>query len=149
MTTAGAQKEYKDENMDEVAMENDFLVENIDAIQNLMIGSFTDDPCLSLSEGLEKVVLGTHRQTILPLLTFFKLNSIFNLDTALDIAVTDILQNEFRFTTIYLLQSTTVIILFKSSAKPQNDYLSFLHITFIQLLIEPKERFETYMVSFL
>jgi hypothetical protein len=46
------------------------------------------------------------RQSLLEAATFFKLSSIYNCDSAVDIFVLDQLENEYRFTIIYSLQSS-------------------------------------------
>ena len=47
-----------------------------------------------------------YRPTVVEILTFLKLSSIFRLNNAIDIQAIDQINSEFRFTLIYKLQST-------------------------------------------
>jgi NADH:ubiquinone oxidoreductase subunit C len=46
------------------------------------------------------------KQSLLEVMTFFKLHSLFNFNTAIDLTVIDNLTHKYRFTLVYTIQST-------------------------------------------
>lgn len=48
-----------------------------------------------------------HRNSILEILTYLKLSSVWNINYAIDLIVLDCIENEFRFTLIYIMQTFT------------------------------------------
>ena len=70
-------------------------------ISQITVASFKDS-----SEENCHISLATFRQNTLEISTYFKLSSVWVIDNAVDAFVIDRLENEFRFTVVYQLQST-------------------------------------------
>jgi NADH:ubiquinone oxidoreductase subunit C len=88
-------------------------------ISNLFINSFHDS---SDSSDNSIYSLSVYRQNAIKVATYFKLNSQLNCDMAVDAFSIDNLENEFRFTTIYLLQSTNQNFSVRLILKTNNSF---------------------------
>lgn len=60
---------------------------------------------LDVYENKNLLHIGAYRQTMQEAATFFKLSSIFNCESAIEALAIDCLENEFRFTILYNIQS--------------------------------------------
>jgi NADH-quinone oxidoreductase subunit C len=69
----------------------------------------------------------TYRQTILEAATILKLSSILNCNIAIDALVIDNVNHEYRFTVIYLLQSSVGNVVYRLSTKV-TDFMSLLSL---------------------
>jgi NADH:ubiquinone oxidoreductase subunit C len=78
------------------------LPNNLSFLSYLVTASYLEN-----HENNSLAILSVYRQTTIEVATYFKLSSIFNMDSAVDAFVIDDIQNKFRFTLIYIIQSST------------------------------------------
>ena len=102
-------------------------------ISNLFINSFYDINEFSTCS------ISVYRQNLVKIATFIKLNSYVECNMAIDAFVVDNAENEFRFTVIYLLQSTSQNHSIRVITKT-NSYLAILSIQSIYSAFNWAER---------
>jgi len=74
----------------------------INNLNNIIIAGYKN-----INEPKSLIHVVAYRQNLLEITTFFKLSSIYNYDIAVDALAVDVLENEYRFTVTYLIQSST------------------------------------------
>jgi len=77
------------------------MVEIFSTLPSLIINTFIDKHEVS-----SQIAVTCYRHSTLELATFLKLSSLFAYNNVIDAFVVDSLENEFRYTVVYLLQST-------------------------------------------
>ena len=70
-------------------------------ISNIIINAYNES-----HENSNLINVTSYRNCMLETATFFKLSSIYNCDIAIDTLAIDNIKNEYRFTVIYILQSS-------------------------------------------
>lgn len=72
-------------------------------INNTIINAYND-----VCENLNLINITSYRNCLLETMTFFKLSSVYNCDSAIDALAIDSIENEYRFTIIYNIQSSSL-----------------------------------------
>jgi len=84
----------------------------IDSLVGGILSSYDD---LIEAESLTHVA--TYRQNMVEIVTFLRLSSVYNCDMAIDAFVVDCLENEYRFTVFYSVQSSINNVGFRLETK--------------------------------
>jgi NADH:ubiquinone oxidoreductase subunit C len=79
------------------------MLNNTIKINNTIINAYND-----VCEDLNLISITSYRNCLLETMTFFKLSSVYNCDSAIDALAIDSIENEYRFTIIYNIQSSSL-----------------------------------------